>query len=307
LIKRRPRCLHAIDSAPFQHPSGSGQCPRAPPPALRRRFDLHRSVGSLTQVRCASRARQPNRLPVASRVRRWSLRLPPPPPPSPPPSPSPPPPSPLPTPPQRQPPPSPARAVGRLQSVALLCERGAGVVRGVQARAPSAYASDAPRLAGVRRRLAFERPLTAPPEPLRRHAWNRRFRGLMRTDRGRCRRLRAERSGAIDSRSNAPGIALGRPRVAEKLPSGAHSAMSPRRPPRPCSCHRPSRRCSALYAQERASGGSGALGRVMGRPPGASAAARTSVLTDYVVPTRFLCRMACSRKVAGLGSILFNI
>ena len=46
-----------------------------------------------------------------------------------------------------------------------LRERGAGVVRGVQVRAPGACASSAPRLTCVRRLLAIERPLTAPPEP----------------------------------------------------------------------------------------------------------------------------------------------
>jgi len=47
-----------------------------------------------------------------------------------------------------------------------LRERGTGVVRGMQVRAPGACASSAPRLTCVRHLLAIERPLTAPPEPL---------------------------------------------------------------------------------------------------------------------------------------------
>ena len=147
----------------------------------------------------------------------------------------------------------------------------AGVARDVHVCTPSMCASDAPRLAGVRHRLAIERSLTAPPEPLRPQSpaipairgipsspsvRNRRSRALSRAGRGRCRRLRAERSGVIDSCSNAPGIALGRPRVAEKRPSGSRPAMSPWRPPRPCSCQRLSRQFAALYAQETAPDGS---------------------------------------------------
>ena len=51
-----------------------------------------------------------------------------------------------------------------------------------------------------------------------------------------------------------------------------------------------------MYAQETAPGGSGALSRVLGRPPSASAAALTSVVADYVVPT----------KVCNMASLLFN-
>jgi len=53
-----------------------------------------------------------------------------------------------------------------LQCVALLRERAAGVLRDVQARALWSRGSDAPRPAGVRRRLAIERPLTVPPKGL---------------------------------------------------------------------------------------------------------------------------------------------
>ena len=96
--------------------------------------------------------------------------------------------------------------------------------------------------------------------------------------------LRSERSGMIDSRSNAPGFALRRPRDASpQRPCGARPAMSPLHPPSPCSCQRPPRQCTSLYAQERAPGSPGALGRVLGRPPGAAVAACWPILADFVV------------------------
>ena len=72
-----------------------------------------------------------------------------------------------------------------LQCVALLRERAAGVLRDVQARALWSRGSDAPRPAGVRRRLAIERPLTVPPKGLCPQAQNRRLRAVTRVDQGR--------------------------------------------------------------------------------------------------------------------------
>ena len=89
----------------------------------------------------------------------------------------------------------------------------------------------------------------------------------------------------VDSRSNAPGIAFGRPRDASERPYGARPAMTPRHPPSPCPCQRASCQCAALNAQERAPGVSGALIRVVGWPLGAAAAARRPMLADYVVQT----------------------
>ena len=52
-----------------------------------------------------------------------------------------------------------------------------------------------------------------------------------RAGRGWGCRLRAERSARVDSRSNAPEIALGRPRLAERRWSGARRADEPWHPP----------------------------------------------------------------------------
>ena len=54
-------------------------------------------------------------------------------------------------------------------------ERAAGMVQDVQVRAPCFCVSDAPRLAGVRRRLAIENPLLALTKCLCPHPRNRRF------------------------------------------------------------------------------------------------------------------------------------
>ena len=78
-----------------------------------------------------------------------------------------------------------AHGPDRLQYVALLSGRAAGVLRGVQVRAPCSYGSDAPWFARGRHRFAIERPLAAPSECLLPHPPIRRFRALTRSDQGR--------------------------------------------------------------------------------------------------------------------------